>query len=71
MIDSLWEARYKSLLATLVERAEHWEADAREADLAGKSFRGHDNEAAVDLYRQAGRSRSRALELRSIVEAEE
>lgn len=70
-MNSLVDDRYERLIAALVERAEHWEADARDADLAGNSYKGRDNEAAVDLFRQAGRSRSRALELRSIIEGAE
>ena len=71
MSEQTRESSYDRLLAVLTERVEHWEADARDADAAGNSYKGHDNEAAVDLFRQAGRSRSRALELRSIIEAAE
>lgn len=58
-----------ALTEALTERAEHWEADAKDAEFAGNSYRGKDEEAAIDLSRQAARSRSRALELRGVLEA--
>jgi hypothetical protein len=61
------EARLERVEAALRERIEAWEHDAESAELAGNSYRGYDEDAAVTLFRQASRSRQIARVLREVL----
>lgn len=66
---SLFSAeRCERLIHAITERAEQLERDARDADDSSASYRGHDVEASVDLARSANRARSRAAELRLLLD---
>jgi hypothetical protein len=56
-----------ALAKAIIERAEHWEADAKDADFAAGSYRESDVDASVELSRQANRSRGMARELRAVL----